>query len=253
MKRSSKWQVLGLFLMVGCGGADSDRSTMPPTAPTPDQETATSERQEPALDQEPYTPPAPPPADVTAPGTAAQGPAGSAAPQAATPMPTPTAKPDESPTTARASADIKAVKGDASVGTITFEERDGKIYIMGQFTGLPPGPHGFHIHEKGSCANKGKAAGNHLNPTKAKHGPPESPTRHAGDFGNLVADKDGNASFEMETDSLTVKPGADSVAGRAIVIHLKKDDGKSQPAGNAGPAFACGVIQASEAGAPTAP
>jgi len=246
MKRSSmKWQVMGLFLMIGCGGADTDRSSMPRATPPDQQPASTPTTQQ----EEPYTPA--PTAGVTTPSEAGMpAPGESAAPQATPPTLTPAPKPE--PPTLRAAADLKMIKGGASVGTITFEERDGQVIIAGRFSGLPPGPHGFHIHEKGSCANKGKAAGEHLNPTKAKHGPPESATRHAGDFGNLTVDKEGNASFEMTTDSLTVKPGADSVTNRAIIIHAKKDDGKTQPSGGSGMVLACGVIQG-EAAAPTAP
>jgi len=81
--------------------------------------------------------------------------------------------------------------------------------------------------------------GGHLNPTKAKHGPPSSANRHAGDFGNLTADEEGNATFSMTTDSVTMEEGrADSILGRAIAIHAKKDDKK----GSGGPVLACGVI-----------
>ena len=75
-----------------------------------------------------------------------------------------------------------------------------------------------------------KDGGKHFNPSKQKHGPPEAATRHTGDFGNITADKDGNAMFEMKTDSLTLKEGPDSVMGRIIVIHARTDDGKTQPA-----------------------
>jgi Cu-Zn family superoxide dismutase len=33
------------------------------------------------------------------------------------------------------------------------------------------------------------------------------------------------------------------IAGKAIVVHEKPDDYKSQPAGNAGSRIACGVIK----------
>jgi Cu-Zn family superoxide dismutase len=48
----------------------------------------------------------------------------------------------------------------------------------------------------------------------------------------------------MTTDSLTVTPGVDSVANRAIVIHAKADNGKTQPSGASGAPIACGVIEA---------
>jgi superoxide dismutase, Cu-Zn family len=36
--------------------------------------------------------------------------------------------------------------------------------------------------------------------------------------------------------------GDRSVIGRAVVVHAKADDLKSQPSGEAGPRVACGVI-----------
>ncbi len=131
------------------------------------------------------------------------------------------------------------------VGTISFDQDGKQVVMKGTFTGLKPGKHGIHIHEKGDCGGKdAKNAGGHFNPTGAKHGPPESGARHAGDFGNLTVDKEGNATFEMTTDSLTVSSGADSIVGKAVIIHSKKDDGKSQPSGNSGTPVACGVIEA---------
>ena len=143
---------------------------------------------------------------------------------------------------AEAAINTLGEKGTA-VGTLSFDQDGNKVTMKGTFTGLKPGKHGFHIHEKGDCGGKdAKNAGPHFNPSKAKHGPPESAMRHAGDFGNIVADKDGNATFEMTTDSITGAPGPDSVAGRAVVIHSKADDGKTQPSGASGTPSACGVI-----------
>jgi len=144
-----------------------------------------------------------------------------------------------------AEATIKMLgENGATVGTITFDQQGKQVTMKGTFTGLKPGKHGFHIHEKGDCGGKdAKNAGMHFNPSNSKHGPPESGTRHAGDFGNITADKDGNASFEMTTDSLTVAPGVDSIANRAIVIHAKADNGKTQPSGGSGTPIACGVIE----------
>jgi Cu-Zn family superoxide dismutase len=144
----------------------------------------------------------------------------------------------------RAEAELKLLRTGASIGTLGFMQSGGTTTMTGKFAGLPPGEHGFHIHEKGDCGGKNaKNAGGHLNPTGVKHGPPESSTRHAGDLGNLVVDEDGNATFDMATDSLTVAAGADSVVDRAVIIHAKKDDGKSQPSGNSGDPIACGVIR----------
>src|SRR5689334_2159510 len=64
--------------------------------------------------------------------------------------------------------------GEAS-GTVTISEGTGGATIKTALKGLPPGPHGFHIHENGSCqpgtANNqpvpAGAAGGHFDPQKA--------------------------------------------------------------------------------------
>jgi superoxide dismutase, Cu-Zn family len=274
-KISSRWGLLCACLIAGCGGASEDQATTPRAAaeepaPAPASDTATPaagtssvdmqlEEQPTAAEQTPTAPstPATPAGAATAgtPGASGTAPSGVTAPTSTTGMsktdrgmpaaaPSNTKGPATGATT-KAEADIKLLKGDTSVGVITFEQQGNQVTINANFTGLPPGAHGFHIHENGDCGGKAaKNAGGHFNPTKAKHGPPESGNRHAGDFGNLTADDSGSAAFSMTTDSLTVTEGADSVVGKAIIIHAKKDNGKTQPSGGAGDAIACGVIEA---------
>jgi Cu-Zn family superoxide dismutase len=43
---------------------------------------------------------------------------------------------------------------------------------------------------------------------------------------------------------LTLTPGPHGIVGRSLVVHRDRDDYVSQPAGNAGPRIACGVIAA---------
>jgi Cu-Zn family superoxide dismutase len=74
------------------------------------------------------------------------------------------------------------------------------------------------------------------------HGAPDAQSHHAGDFGNVTADANGEVHTRFETYSVTVKPGATSVVGHAVVLHGNPDDLVSQPAGNAGPRIACGVV-----------
>jgi Cu-Zn family superoxide dismutase len=261
------WQIAGACLLIGCGSSGSKQSpAMAQT--TPSQEQQPAEPAHGAYGQ--ATPPTVTPSDIPAAGEGTTAGMGAdkteaktgapmnesevtmakddaatkqATPPAATP---PEAKPmPGSVEGTHAEATIKMLdKEGTPVGTITFDQNGKTVVMKGTFTGLKPGKHGFHIHEKGDCGGKdAKNAGTHFNPTKAKHGPPESGMRHAGDFGNLIADKEGNATFEMTTDSLTVTPGVDSIANRAIVIHSKEDNGKTQPSGASGTPIACGVIE----------
>jgi len=135
-----------------------------------------------------------------------------------------------------ASADLIAIADGAVLGTITFDREGDAVRMVGGFHGLAPGNHAFYIHAGTDCGRKGKNAGKHLDPTKAKHGPPASSERHAGDLGNLVVDAAGDATFAMTTDSVMMGDGRpDSILGRAIVIHAQPDDKR----GDCGAIVAC--------------
>ena len=73
------------------------------------------------------------------------------------------------------------------------------------------------------------------------HGGPDDAKRHVGDLGNLVADDNGMAHFEM-TDTVISFSGPHSIIGRAVIVHSGEDDLETQPTGNAGARLACGVI-----------
>ena len=84
-----------------------------------------------------------------------------------------------------------------AIGNIHFKDSPAGLVINTHLSDLPPGPHGFHIHEKGSCdpAEKdGKmgaaiAAGGHFNPDQVSHGflPKDGHSHaHAGDMGNIT-------------------------------------------------------------------
>lgn len=163
--------------------------------------------------------------------------------QAPAPPPAPAqAEPPTPEAPKQALAMLTATKDGKDVGTVSFElGSDNVIVIQGDFHDLPAGKHAFYIYENGDCSNKGRKVGKHLDPTKQKHGPPSSSTRHAGDFGNIEIAKDGTGTFQMNTDSLSFEPGrADTLTGRALVVHAKADNLK----GNAGAPIACGVITA---------
>jgi superoxide dismutase, Cu-Zn family len=127
-------------------------------------------------------------------------------------------------------------------GQVTFTEETEGVRVIANVEGLTPGPHGFHIHEKGDCSAADFAsAGPHFNPNQVPHGSPTDPQHHAGDFGNLEANQQGVARYERVFNWLSFK-GTNSILGRAVIVHEKADDLKSQPAGNAGARLACGII-----------
>ncbi|RUS83892.1 hypothetical protein EGW08_008373 [Elysia chlorotica] len=134
-------------------------------------------------------------------------------------------------------------------GTLTFTQEDSakKTKVSGQVTGLTPGEHGFHIHEFGDYTNGCMSAGSHFNPFGKSHGGPDSAERHAGDLGNITAGDDGVANVDI-SDAQIPLIGSNSIIGRSLVVHEKKDDlgqggdEESKKTGNAGPRLACGVI-----------
>jgi Cu-Zn family superoxide dismutase len=61
---------------------------------------------------------------------------------------------------------------------------------------------------------------------------------------NLKADASGRAEFEYRVSGLSLGNGAaNDAVGRSVIVHRDADDFQSQPAGNAGPRIACGVIR----------
>ncbi|PIO75390.1 copper/zinc superoxide dismutase [Teladorsagia circumcincta] len=119
--------------------------------------------------------------------------------------------------------------------------------LNGTVSGLKPGLHGFHIHEKGDLGDGCVAAAGHFNPHKMMHGAPDDSNRHVGDLGNIETPKSGDTTILL-SDSVISLNGQHNVIGRAIVIHADVDDlGRgtselSKTTGNAGARVACGVI-----------
>lgn len=133
-------------------------------------------------------------------------------------------------------------------GTMYFVRAAGGTNVYVEVSGLPPyspavgnaspiGPHGFHIHQNGTCevgdpADPFQAAGGHWNPTNQPHG------NHAGDFPVLFSN-DGVARMWFYTNKFNVE----DVIGKSVIIHQNPDDYRTQPAGNSGKKLACGVIR----------
>ncbi len=154
---------------------------------------------------------------------------------------------DSASDTRRATADLEAKSGSNVKGTAKFTQRDGKINIAVNASGLQPNAeHAIHIHEKGDCsAEDATSAGPHFNPESQPHGHPKETKRHAGDLPNLRADSQGRVKTSFEVTGITLDKDFRGVLNRALVIHAKADDYKSQPAGDAGGRIACGVIKES--------
>ncbi|WP_033828690.1 superoxide dismutase family protein [Bacillus andreraoultii] len=148
----------------------------------------------------------------------------------------------------RAFAEIKGGSLAPNIhGYVVFTETGSGVDVFVEVNGLPPfqrgkdrkqiGPHGFHIHEKGSCAvgdatDPFQAAGGHWNPTNEPHG------NHAGDLPVLFSNN-GYSRMNVFTNKFHVQ----DVIGKTIIIHEGPDDFRTEPAGNSGKRLACGLIR----------
>ena len=134
------------------------------------------------------------------------------------------------------------------IGSVTISETSFGLLFTPQIEGLPPGVHGFHVHENGSCepqVRDGKpvaalAAGGHYDPTGTKrHGTPWG-DGHLGDLPGLVVFGDGKASYAVLAPRLKLH----DVRSRSLMIHVGGDNHADhpQPLGGGGARIACGVI-----------
>ena len=142
-------------------------------------------------------------------------------------------------------------QGDArALGTVRIVETPYGLVFYPSLTGLPPGLHGFHVHENPSCApgqNPEGAtvpalkAGGHLDPAGTKqHGEPWG-NGHLGDLPALYVAADGSASNPVLAPRL--KTLAD-VTNRSLMVHAGGDNHADHPMplGGGGARMACGVI-----------
>lgn len=122
----------------------------------------------------------------------------------------------------------------------------GGVFIKIEITDLPADAWvAFHIHETGSCdhATGHESAGGHFNPGGKEHGYQAANGPHVGDMPNQYVPADGTLRAEVFNSSVSLADGEAGIRGRALMIHAKADDYRSQPSGEAGERLACAVIE----------
>lgn len=141
---------------------------------------------------------------------------------------------------------LSATEGNTVAGWVKFEQTMEGTRVTAEVRNLTPGKHGFHVHHLGDIsAPDGTATAGHFNPGGVDHGLPSDGHGHGhsevgghvGDLGNLDANADGVATYDVTFKDLKLH----YILGRSIIVHRDEDDG-GQPTGNAGPRIAQGVI-----------
>lgn len=128
-----------------------------------------------------------------------------------------------------------------SIGTIVASEKAYGVLLTPNLHNLPPGLHGFHIHQNPSCLNNGMAAGDHFDPSQSKQHLGPYGKGHLGDLPVLEVDNNGNATLPILAPRLRLN----ELRNHSLMIHAGSDNYSDIPAklGGGGMRIACGVIK----------
>ncbi len=137
-----------------------------------------------------------------------------------------------------------------TIGTVTVSDGAKGASFKTNLHGLPPGPHGFHVHENGSCeassangqVTPAGAAGGHLDPDHTGHHEGPEHDGHLGDLPVLTVAADGSAVVTLVAPRVT---DVQVTKGHALMIHAGGDNYSDSPAplGGGGARIACGVLE----------
>lgn len=135
------------------------------------------------------------------------------------------------------------------VGTIAISATSAGTQFKVQLHGLPPGAHGFHVHENANCGPTllngvripAGAAGSHWDPnTTGKHAGPEG-EGHEGDLPRIEVGANGSANETLAAPHIK---DIGALKKHALVIHAGGDTYSDTPSlGGGGGRIACGVIE----------
>jgi len=143
---------------------------------------------------------------------------------------------------------VDAKGNGADIGQVSISKSKYGLVFTPALKGLPPGLHGFHLHENPSCAPLEKdgimvpalAAGGHFDPAGSKRHDTPWGDGHLGDLPPLFVDASGIASQPV----LAPRLKAGDIAGHSLMIHMGGDNHADHPSplGGGGARMACGVI-----------
>lgn len=130
-------------------------------------------------------------------------------------------------------------------GTVLFTHHPKGCRVLADFSKLPSGEHGFHIHKAGDLRGEGcQGACDHYHKGRPQNhgGPPEDKgERHTGDLGNIRGPSF-RASYILNDVSIS------DLYGRSVIVHADPDDygqgghDDSQTTGHSGKRIGCAII-----------
>ncbi len=136
----------------------------------------------------------------------------------------------------------------ARIGDVRLREAGPGLIIHIHATGLPPGPHGMHLHENSDCSDveQFESAGDHVAQEGQMHGFLSDAGAHSGDLPNLIVGDDGVVNAEFETIRLPLHGAHGALLdqnGAALVIHANEDDYADPEGGGSGDRIACAALE----------
>ena len=141
---------------------------------------------------------------------------------------------------------IAVFRTDEIYGDVIVNNYKSGVKIKANFTKLPIGKHGFHIHKAGDLRGEGcQGLCEHYDIGKNVHGgsPDHKGERHTGDLGNIEL-KNGKFEKEYYIKGTSVS----DLWGRSIIVHADEDDlGKgifedSLVTGHSGARIGCAIF-----------
>ena len=140
--------------------------------------------------------------------------------------------------------------GGGTIGRVTLTDAPQGVLLRVEASGLTPGWHAVHFHEKADCSDAAfKSAGGHVHmASPSSHGLLNPAANDLGDLPNVYAGADGSAHAEIFSSLVALRPGTPranllDADGSAVVLHAAPDDYVSQPIGGAGARVACASIK----------
>lgn len=125
------------------------------------------------------------------------------------------------------------------IGQVNFKESRFGVLIYPKLSSLPPGLHGFHLHEHPSCEEHAMKAGGHFDPAKTNTHLGPYGNGHLGDLPALYVNEQGIANTPLLAPRLKIE----QLKGLTLMIHKGGDNySDNPPLGGGGERIACGLI-----------